>query len=760
MLAVVATAVIAVELAYQRYPLPPGVDPGDWIQRSYAWVGLPAVTPDAVGSPYLYPPVMFPILGTTVRVAGSPEMAGFVFGGLLITLYGLSCIHLARRYLRTGPGQLLVVGLAVWNGTTLQMLFWGGYPNLLALAFANEALVFFLAFVRTRSTVTGVAFWGIASVVYLTHSLTFVLLGVTVVGAGILWTIEDRSFWRILRTRGSLIGIPVLLATVAIYSSTIRSLGIETPGYFGSNPAAYVLDGIGRYFQPLAAGPLYLPPGPVVLLAPELVTALLLTSALVVFGATIWMGRQTYWRDPRYTILGAMLSGTLSVPAVGWLAHVDTDYTRFVYFLPLPFALLIGFLFEEGVRRMDPVPGVDGERPTPTLTSDRSVRAWLRRPETRRAAVAPAVGAVLILLFAGVAAPTISQAEQANAGTSHDAAFLQALHFLRSNPVPGSVLTLQSSVRWVEAISSRGSFDVGPTWLLFEPWQITNAEESYWAFNTRFALTNNVEALGFSSGYTGVDSSPISSAPMYAVYLNGVAVPILNVQTAGLSVNVTSAGHTAIYPAGQWGAPTFALAPDGSPAATLSFRGPLFNVTEASTVRPSGGAGITFTVTPSPGVVINQVLVGISAPSFLVALLHAPVSQGVLFQNGALTWSVGAIVGSQLTTSTVTTRVEFAPPPIQVSTSPPALSNAATAVFANPSGAAWTGGMNLTTNGTWNPAIHLSSVLDTAQFLAKHQIHFLLLPTRGAYAYTNVLYQLLFGWKAVFANAEWTVFSG
>src|SRR4029077_1688086 len=56
MLAIVAVAVGSLELAYRQNPLPPGVDPGDWIQRSFAWVGLPAVPFDAVGSPFLYPP--------------------------------------------------------------------------------------------------------------------------------------------------------------------------------------------------------------------------------------------------------------------------------------------------------------------------------------------------------------------------------------------------------------------------------------------------------------------------------------------------------------------------------------------------------------------------------------------------------------------------------------------------------------------------------------------------------------------------------
>ncbi|MCI4328443.1 MAG: hypothetical protein L3J86_02550, partial [Thermoplasmata archaeon] len=77
-LAIVLAAVAVLEAAYSQSPVPPGVDPGDWLQRSFAFVGLPHPPSMAVGSPFLYPPLAFPFLGALVLATGSPLTAGFV----------------------------------------------------------------------------------------------------------------------------------------------------------------------------------------------------------------------------------------------------------------------------------------------------------------------------------------------------------------------------------------------------------------------------------------------------------------------------------------------------------------------------------------------------------------------------------------------------------------------------------------------------------------------------------------------------------
>jgi hypothetical protein len=763
MVALLAVVVGAVELAYLRWPIPPGVDPGDWIQRSYAWVGLPAVDPDAVGSPYLYPPVMFPLIGVTYRITGSPLTTGFVFGGTILVLFGLSAIHLARRYLSDGTAQLLFVGLAVLNGTTLQMLFWGGYPNFLALAIANEALVFLLAFSQSRGTRDGLVFYGLLALVYLTHDLTFIVLVVTVAGAFLLWTLQDRHFPKILVSRGSLLGIPLLIGTIVAYSLAIRLAHIQTPGYFGSNPAAYNLDNLGGFFRPLNSAPMFLPAGPSVNLDPGVVVVLLGGAAVAAFFGVVLLERLWRRKDPRWTIAGSFLAAVLAIPVVGWLAHIDTDYTRFVYFLPVPLALGLGLASEPLLNAyvsgtgLPPVP-TDGRGSESDPTPPPGAGGWEgRSPSARRIDGAVVVGILVILLFAGVTWPMIASNEQADAGPAHDAAFLASLQYLKDDHSPGAVLTLQSTVRWVEAVDSRGAFDVGPTWLLFEPWQIVDAEESYWAFNSRYTLTNNLDALAFSGGYTGVDQSPLVSAPLYAAYVDGVAIPILNLQTAGILVSSTVGGVARADAPGAWGAPTLTVSANGSASATLAFHGPYFNLSEVSTAHPAGGATLAFQLTPEPGTVLRGIQLNLSAPSTSVVLLHGPASAGVSRIGDRLYWNVSTVIGPNPSASIVPATVDMSPAPSSVVLSSARSPNSALLTFPDASGGSWAGWLNLSTAGTGNPAVTLPPVMDTAQFLQEHQIRFLLLPTKAVYLLTGAYYQLLFGWKTVYSNAEWTV---
>jgi hypothetical protein len=364
---------------------------------------------------------------------------------------------------------------------------------------------------------------------------------------------------------------------------------------------------------------------------------------------------------------------------------------------------------------------------------------------------------VLIALFAAVASPAISMGEETNASTYHDAGLVDVLHYLQSDPAPGNVLTLPGSVRWVEAVTVRGAFDNGPTWLLFEPWQIVNAEESFWAENCRYALTNNVDVIAFSGGYTGVDTSPAVEAPLYAAYVDGVAIPLLDLGTQGVVVNATVNGTSQSYAAGTWGAPTLTVVPGALPVGYLNFTGPYFDVSERAGPTFPSGASISVTVRPLGPTTVRSVSVRLAMPSTADGELHAPASVAAVPVADGLLWSVSTVIGPNVSPSTVTATATFAPTPAAIAASLPGSANAATMLF-NGSGAAPTNlSIALSTSGTENSAVTLPSVLDTAQFLSEDGIHFLLFPSRGAYAFPGAYYQNLFGWHVVYTSSEWEV---
>ena len=753
-LGIVVGAILLLELTYSSWPVPPGVDSGDWIQRSFGWVDLAHPPMDAVGSPFLYNPLTFPVLGATVLVTGSPLATGFVFGGLLLVLYGLSVVHLSRRFLLAGPFQVLFVGLAVLNGTTLQILFWGGYPNFLAFVFFNEALVFLLAFARSRSAQDGLLLYGMASLLFLTHDLTFVMFFAALGTTTLFLLFEDRRWWGVVFSRPNLVGLAILGVTVVGYIEITSHLGIVHPGYFSSNPAAYAVDNIGQVFHPLGTAPLLLPMGPGIFLTPLQAILVLGIAGLAPVALLAFLRiRRRRGIETRHFIGVAVFVAACIPPVAGYLIHVDTDYTRFAYFFGLPVALLLSLGVESliGPRlRLSGQPDQKG-RIAPGPAS--SVR---RNPVARETWALAGVSIVLVLLLTNVTIPVAITNEQSNAGTTHDALFLQMTQWLAANPEKGSVITTQGAVRWVEALTDRGAFDVGPTWLLFEPWQILNAEECYWAINSQYALTNNLQVFSFS-GFNGSIPSGLLGAPLYGAYVEGVQFPFLRLVPSSTDVFASTGGSATPYALEGSATPLLSISSSSTPAATVVYPDGLFSASESTALSPGGIAWMNLTVTPGPGVQIDGLNLTLSSPSLGPALLHAPTSQGVSLSGSGVVWNDSAILGQLPGAVPFSTQIS-ASLAASITLSSPGASDAVSWNFTNPQpGSPFDVSISLQTSGLSNPATSLPTLMLGSEFLSQHDIHFLVLPNQAGFTGTAQFFEAVYGFSQVYSNPEWTV---
>ncbi len=756
--ALVALAVLLLELVYSQYPVPPGVDSGDWIQRSFAWVGLSHAPLDAVGSPYLYSPMIFPILGTIELATGNPLTTGFVFGGLLLSAYGLSLVLLARRFFTFGPFQLLFVGLAMFNGTVLQMLFWGGYPNFLGLAFLNLTLAVLVTYLRSLSTRDGLLLYLAASLVFLTHELTFAILVGAIALVGLFLHIRDRRWLAAILSPGNVGGLVLLGAVVVGYVEITKLLAIPHPGYIGSNPASYYIDNIGEYFRALGSAPVFFPMGPGVTMSADAAIAILVGSSVAL---VVVLAVATYRRpsraDARLFVASALMIATLLLPVGGYLVHVDTDYTRFVYFVPLPLSLLIvlGLEFALATRTVGPV-----RASVPPLPPRRA-----RFPWTAEASASIAVVLVLALLVANVTVPMALANEKANAGTDHDSDFLQATSWLASNPVPGSVLTTEGAVRWTEALTTRGAYDIGPTWLLFESWQIVNAEEAYWALNSAYAFTNDRTVLAYS-GFNLSSSSTLSENPMYGAYLEGVQYPVLRLNTTGLTALVSTGGAASWVPA--WGGamtPTLSL-PNGSVDGSVRYASSGYDLVENGTVEANGTAWVNFTAVPARGASVDALKISLIAPPVGVTFLHPPASQGVsVVRNGTtgatLDWEDSTVLGQLPGTYDFSSTIAAAPGPAQIALSNSSALNGATMEFVNPDPTEPISvSILLSTSGAENPAVVLPAEMSGWTFLSEHDIEFVLLPNQPGFSQTVNLYRQVYHFSVAYSNPQWMVLQG
>jgi hypothetical protein len=754
MVGVVLAAVVLLEWAYSAAPIPPGVDPGDWITRSGAYVGLPVPPFASFGSPYIYPPLIFPLLGTLLLVFGTPITTGFVAGGLLLLMFGLSIIYVAFRFLKFGPLQLGFVGACMFSGTLLYMLSWGGYPNFFAFVFLNLTFVYLLAFARSGDTISGLLLGVSLTLLYLAHSLTFAVGIITVLVTAVLLLVVlgPRFIWARVKNRGLLAGAGLLVATILLYSLSLRLGNITPPNYLGGNPAALFLDNVGQLFSPLGTAPMFFPAGPPVYLTVPAMLALVSSVAVVLVVAHCLLFRfRRRWIGPRHTVAVAALVAALALPVAGTLAGVGTDYPRFVYFLPVPVALLVAVTLDTAVVRWltTSEPATNPPEGTPTLK---------RRVPSRAALVAGylSAGIVLVLLFANVAVPTASQNEFIDTGITHTPQFLDAANWLAAYPTPGSVLTLQGSARWTEALTGRGVYDEGDTWLDFEPWQIVNSQSTFWAFNSQYAVTQGTSIVSYSPGSTSV----ISQSPMYSVFDEGVIFPIVRVLPGAMTVTVTTPNGTVLVGGNSWGTPNVTVN-DTTGVGTIVYSTPWVVATIVGALSAAGAATMNVTLLPANGDSLNVLSLGLGSPPGGVSLLHAPATQTVYASGSGFSWLSTGTLAQLPNPVTLNTTGVFTPAPSSMVVSSFPASVTLTSQFGIPGGdRPFTVSIALSTPGTGNPGVSLPLVLSTEAFLQSRDIHFLLLGSGDLFEPTIAFFEAAFGYTTVYINSGWEVLEG
>jgi hypothetical protein len=758
---IVFAAVAILEAAYSQSPLPPGVDPGDWLQRSYAFVGLAHPPSLAVGSPYLYPPLAFPILGALVLLTGSPMAAGFVFGGALLAAYGLSCIVMAWSFLRPGAPRLLFVGLAVLNGTTLSMLFWGGYPNVFAFVFLNLAFVGLLRFLRAPTFLNAVWMYGMAGLLYLTHTLTFAMLIVGALGAIVLVATARPAIVRTFFSARALLATLALLVPAGLYELLSRIYHISHPGYLYANPAALVLDNLGELFQPLGGAPMFFPSGPSFVTSPRVVLALLLGSAAAIVVLVLYLDRRAkgWLNDPLRIGLG-WLAATLAVPALGDLAHIGTDYTRFVYFLPLPISLVVALAFERFLAPDAASTPATSPPPAPASPPPAGpVSSGLGRPtrSTGRASAFLGVWFVVVVLLTLVTLPVATTNETHDTGKSHDSLFLAAAQWLATNPNSGSVLTTSATARWVEAISDRGAYDPGPTWLLFEPWQVTNAELAYWALNGPDAITNNQVVFGFAP----VSTQGQAEAPIYTPYIEGVPVPTVRIDPASIAVSYTQGNASGNLSAASLAAPSWAAVSTAAPSGWLNYTSSVATISEqVATGRSSGVGWVNLTVTPMPGTSVSQLGFSLEGPPPNDPVAHGGFVNNITTSGSQIDWNVSIALGQLPGKEVIGTTTTVSPATASLTVNPGTVRNVASVAVPNSQPTQpLRASVEFQTAGTSNPATTLPPVMDTSGFLSTFDIQFALLPNASNFDAVVALLESAYGFHVAYSNSEWQVFS-
>lgn len=634
------------------HPVPPGGDPGEWLTSSYPWVGLPYPTWIIPGQ---YPPGTFPILGSLVRISGNPLTAARMYVGLVTVLLGTSTFVLARAVLRSWTIPLLVEGFVLLNPSFMLMYFFGAYPNLLGFVFMNLAVAFAVRFVRSHQPVHILVMWLATTAAVLTHSLVAVVLLGTLSVFGLIVLSYRRIPRALYRSRAGQVGIAVFgLGAGGFYLFT-RLLGVPHPQYFQASSFAHLKNGPGHF--------IYL------LTRPALPHAILPTSsALLVLGLVEGLLLFTIvylrvFKPERLTVGGATVASLILVivgmVVIGWELSIISDYVRLAYFLIMPLTLAIGLIVDSRLAKADrraPVTApLRAGRIRQTVLGGVPLGRLFRRRVTW-GAIGFAVGAALLIVMFDVASvPAGNRYELAATQVGHDQAFLNAVQFIKTSGIPGSVLTVSGAVKWTRALTARNAHaPYIPGHYSFDQTHIDDGELSYFAVTDRYAVTNNLVAEAVS----GTSPEFLNSSPVYEVALYGTFSPLLRLPPGLISVTSVSNGTRA--ETNLSGPPLIVLPPNNQAYLTEVFNTPTFHLTISLAAIPGlPEASMTVTAYAASSTVSLLSLHGTLLPPLNHSSAAPRYEKGT--QPGQFLWSENSVLGHLVTTGSVTPVSALAP---------------------------------------------------------------------------------------------------
>ncbi|MCI4351683.1 MAG: hypothetical protein L3K15_09270, partial [Thermoplasmata archaeon] len=308
----------------------------------------------------------------------------------------------------------------------------------------------------------------------------------------------------------------------------------------------------------------------------------------------------------------------------------------------------------------------------------------------------------------------------------------------------GNVLAPTTAARWTEALTHRQTFTNGPVWLLFDPFQIVQSEETYWAFNSVDAVSNGQVVLS----YSGFSTALFAQAPMYTAIDAGIPFPVFRILPTALALNATTAAYSGLYPVLAGPSPAFAVDAVGPGHGTIVYSTSAGTVTEVAQPGVGGSAVIVFHVQPKSGAQVRSIALVLAAPPPTSAMLARDAIANLSATPGGLSWSVVGQLGEYPYPETLTTQIGFSIAPSFRTLGTFQGSTGWRAEFPNPNGS---GAFSLTitaqTSGTSNPTTGFPTAFTTAQYLHAQIIHFLLWPNGTSTPNEVAYYAATFGFQ-------------
>lgn len=411
--------------------------------------------------------------------------------------------YLLMRAVWMESTALIVAFLVAISRFDIEMLLWGGYPNVITLLLIP--LIFYLFIQRSRFSlpVFLAATTILSGTVFITHSLSAVMfVGITFAAVNLILVFSKR-------TGESRKQFLIWIAPIFLGATLVSPFLVEVaPVYVSDNREAFT-GGISDIRAALLS-----------------TRVLPLEWVIPLFGSAIFFFLFSRKYKGRFVTVPSLLFATwILVPMIftqGYLAGIYTDYNRFLYFIILPIIMLIGLGIDHGAGFFARI--IDTYQ---TLTSKanpaESANGTRRKPRLSRKSVYCSF-LLGFLLFAFLCVPLFVTPSQGLAVQSFYQVMnkqgYEAIEWARQNTPAGSVFVSDALYGWWFS-----GFAERPTLSAVDPQYLTLARELEPAkiaknlLDTDYLIDNGLIQVREDGGYIGRHN------PMFLAKLNWTYFP-------------------------------------------------------------------------------------------------------------------------------------------------------------------------------------------------------------------------------------------
>jgi hypothetical protein len=407
-----------------------------------------------------------------MMMTGLPEyMAHAAIVALFSSLIVL-CAFLITKSIWTESAAFIVAFLVAISRFDIEMLLWGGYPNVITLLLIP--LTFYLYLQRDRfSKVPFLVSTSIlAGSIFLTHSLSAaIFVGVTVITV-FLVLVSPRTFGTSRKT-GLYWLLPIVLGVILVSPFLMEAV----PTYLSDNSSAPGAQGVNDINSAILSTRI---------LPLELVLPLFgILAGFAVFSKT--------YKRRFFSLPALLLSVWLFVPLFltqGYLFGFIIDYNRFLYFIILPIMIFIALLIDHGsgffAKIIDTYRVLTSQVKKAEKNTHKKI-AWLSIHLTHRTIYRGFI--LFFLLFSFVLLPIFMTPYQ-NVGETIQSFYQfmdkpgwETIQWIKQNTPSNSVFVSDAHYGWW-----LGGFAQRPTLSAVDPQYLSNARELLPAKNASYLL--------------------------------------------------------------------------------------------------------------------------------------------------------------------------------------------------------------------------------------------------------------------------------